>query len=65
MNANKFKQARLNLNLTQSELAQKLGLGKGGQVHISNIERGIKKPSKILLKALELLIKNNLIYPID
>lgn len=55
MSANKFKQIRLSLNLTQSELAEKLGLGKGGQVYISNVERGRKKPSKILLKALELL----------
>lgn len=56
MKLHKFKQARLELSLSQTELAEKLGLGKGGQSYISKIETGLKIPSNRLIKALCLIV---------
>lgn len=52
--ANQFKQARKHLNLTQAQLAEKLGCSR---VHISRVETGARKASRILLTALRKLIK--------
>lgn len=54
MTKDQFKQARKSLNLTQAQLAEKLGCGK---VHICRVETGARKPSRILVTALEKLIK--------
>lgn len=51
---NKFKQTRKYLNLTQSQLAEKLGCSR---VHISRVETGARKASRILLTALKKLNK--------
>lgn len=53
-----FKQTRKDLNLTQKQLAIKLGLSeKNGGNHIRRIENNKRHPSGSLLKALELLTK--------
>lgn len=51
---NQFKQTRKHLNLTQKQLAEKLGCSR---VHISRVETGARKPSNILLTALRKLNK--------
>lgn len=51
-----FKQTRKSLNLTQKQLAEKLGCSR---VHISRVETGARKASRILLTALRKLIKKN------
>jgi len=51
---NQFKQTRELLNLTQAQLAKKLGCSR---VHISRVETGARKPSRILLTALRKLNK--------
>ncbi len=54
MTPQQFQQNRLALNLTQIELANELSITN---VYISQIENGVKEPSKRLIKAFELLIK--------
>lgn len=57
MDSKEFKQARKDLNLTQKQLAIKLGLSeKNGGNHIRRIENGKRNAGGPLLKALELLI---------
>lgn len=51
---NQFKQTRKHLNLTQAQLAKKLGCSR---VTVSRIETGARKPSRILLTALRKLNK--------
>jgi len=51
---NQFKQTRKSLNLTQAQMAEKLGCKR---IHISRVETGARKPSSILKKSLEKLIK--------
>lgn len=51
---NQFKQTRELLNLTQAQLAKKLGCSR---VHISRVETGARKASNILLMALRKLNK--------
>ena len=58
MDSKQFKQKRQALNLTQKQLAIKLGLSeKNGGNHIRRIENNKRNPSGSLLKALELLTK--------
>lgn len=49
---NQFKETRLSLNLTQAQLAEKLGCS---MVTVSRIETGARKASNILLTALRKL----------
>lgn len=49
---NQFKQTRESLNLTQKQLAEKLGCSR---VTVSRIETGARKASNILLTALRKL----------
>ena len=56
MNRQNFKQNRKALNLTQTELAKKLGCAEGHK-YISAIETGRRTPGDILLRAFELLIE--------
>lgn len=49
---NQFKQTRKLLNLTQAQLAEKLGCSR---VTVSRIETGARKASNILLTALRKL----------
>lgn len=51
---NQFKQTRKSLDLTQAQLAEKLGCSR---VHISRVETGARKASNILLMALRKLNK--------
>ena len=53
MNSKQFKQHRLDLNLTQQQLAEKLGYN---QATISRAEKGVA--SKKLIKAFILLIQS-------
>jgi len=55
MNKQQFKQARKKLNLTQSQLAEELGLAKHGKTTIRRIEAGANA-SGLLLRCFELLI---------
>ena len=58
MDSKQFKQKRQALNLTQRQLAIKLGLSeKNGGNHIRRIENNKRNASGSLLKALELLTK--------
>lgn len=50
-----FKQHRKDLNLTQTELAEELGIT---QASVSRIETGARKASKRLIKAFSLLIES-------
>ena len=60
MTPQQFKQARKDLNLTQSQLAKKLGLSeKNGGDHIRRIENNKRNPSGSLIKAFEMLIKQH------
>jgi len=49
----KFKKIRENLELTQEEIAQVLGLS--GKKAVSNIETGVRNPSKLALAIMEIL----------
>lgn len=51
-----IKQIRKELGLTQKQLAEKLGCSR---VHISRVETGARKPSRILLTALRKLTNEN------
>ena len=53
MNAKEFKQHIEDLNLTQRDLAYKLGITEN---YISQIVNGRAKPSRRLIRAFELLI---------
>lgn len=55
MNKEQFRTNRKALNLTQIELGKELGISN---VYISQIENGVKEPSKRLIKSFELLILN-------
>lgn len=54
MTKDQFKQTRKSLNLTQAQLAKKLSCSR---VHISRVETGARKASRILLTALRKLNK--------
>lgn len=54
-----IKQIRKQLNLTQRQLANELGLAKNGDVYIRKVENGRAEPSGLLLKALEMFVKLN------
>lgn len=58
---NQFKQIRKSLNLTQAQLAEKLGCSR---ITVSRIETGARKASNILLTALRKINKeeNDKIY---
>lgn len=58
MTPQEFKQIRKELNLTQRQLANELGLSKNGKVYIMKIETGRSDPSGLLLRALMLLKEN-------
>lgn len=53
MSSAKFKKIRENLELTQEEIAQVLGLS--GKKAVSNIETGVRNPSKLALAIMEIL----------
>lgn len=58
MDRHKFKQNRKDLNLTQSQLADKLGLSsKYGDDYIRMIEKGKREPGDSLIGFLKLIIK--------
>jgi transcriptional regulator with XRE-family HTH domain len=62
MNAQQFKQARKDLNLTQRQLAKELGLSeKNGDVYIRKVENNRANPSGLLIKALEMYYKLTLL----
>lgn len=46
----KLKNARIAANITQSQLARKIGLKTGGTQYISNVERGMTAMSPAVLK---------------
>lgn len=53
MSSAKFKATREQLGLTQDEVAQILGFS--GKTAISNIETGVRSPSKLALAVVEVL----------
>ncbi|HWU44147.1 MAG TPA: helix-turn-helix domain-containing protein [Bdellovibrio sp.] len=53
MSSAKFKATREKLGLTQEEVAQVLGFS--GKTAISNIETGVRSPSKLAMAVLEVL----------
>lgn len=53
MSSAKFKATREKLGLTQDEVAQVLGFS--GKAAISNIETGVRSPSKLAMAVLEVL----------
>ena len=55
MTPQEFKQIRKELNLTQRQLAQELGLSKNGRGYIVKIENGKREPSGLLIRCLHLL----------
>ena len=56
MTPQEFKQKRKNLNLTQRQLAKKLGLSeKNGDRYIRGIEAGDREASGLLIRCFELL----------
>ena len=60
MDSKQFKQHRKDLNLTQKQLADKLGLSpKNGRNYIRMMEKGKKEPSNVLLKLFEYIIREN------
>lgn len=55
MDSQQFKQARKDLNLTQRQLAIKLGLSeKNGDVYIRKVENGRCELSGLLIRCFEL-----------
>ena len=54
MTPDEIKAARLRLGMTQAELAQALGYAH--KQSVSDLERGVMKPSKTVLILLEMLI---------
>lgn len=54
MNAKEFRQNRKALSLNQRQLAHCLDITRD---HVSNIESGKRNPSKLLVRAFELLIE--------
>lgn len=59
MNKEQFKKHRLSLNLTQSQLANKLGLSpKNGGNYIRMIEKGKREPSDVLIKLFGYIIRD-------
>jgi len=56
MTPQEFKQNRKSLNLTQSQLAEELGLAKHGKTTIRRIEAGANA-SGLLFRCFELLIE--------
>ena len=57
MNKEQFKQHRKDLNLTQTQLADELGLSyKNGRHYIRMIEKGKSEPSGVLIRCFEFLI---------
>ena len=65
MTPEQFKQKRKELNLTQRQLAQELGLSeKNGDRYIRGIESGDREASGLLLRCLELLEFHNTYYKI-
>ena len=60
MTPQQFKQKRKELNLTQEQLANELGLSpKNGSRQIRGIESGERKPSNLLLRCFELLFEKD------
>lgn len=58
MTPKEFKQIRESLNLTQRQLAHELDLKpKNGAQYIRMIETGVRVPSDVLLRCLELVVK--------
>lgn len=55
MSSAKFKATREKLGLTQEEVAQVLGFS--GKTAISNIETGVRSPSKLAMAVLEVLVE--------
>lgn len=56
-----FKNIRLGLGLTQAQMALALGYApKYGNQHIYKIEKGIKRPSRAVVKLMEILSKHSL-----
>jgi transcriptional regulator with XRE-family HTH domain len=56
MTPQQFKQTRKDLNLTQRQLANELGLSeKNGSNYIRKVENGKSQPSGLLIKAISLL----------
>jgi transcriptional regulator with XRE-family HTH domain len=56
MTPQQFKQIRKDLNLTQRQLANELGLSeKNGSNYIRKVENGKSQPSGLLIKAISLL----------
>lgn len=53
MSSAKFKVIREKLGLNQDELAQVLGLS--GKTTVSNIETGVRNPSKLAMAVMEIL----------
>jgi DNA-binding XRE family transcriptional regulator len=53
VNPGKFKSIREKLGLKQDELAKVLGLS--GKTAISNIETGVRNPSKLAMAVMEIL----------
>lgn len=53
MSSAKFKVIREKLGLNQDELAQVLGLS--GKTAVSNIETGVRNPSKLAIAVMEIL----------
>lgn len=59
MKPEEFKQIRKDLNLTQRQLANELGLSeKNGNSYIRKVENGKSQPSGLLIKAISLLKEN-------
>ena len=62
MTPSQFKQHRKSLNLTQSQLADKLGLSpKYGDDYIRMLEKGNRKPSGVLIRCFEFVIKEQIL----
>ncbi len=59
MTPRKFRNARKRLGMTQAALAEALHLAASGKQHISNIERGSRKPSALLLALFQTVIEKD------
>lgn len=61
MTPQQFKQKRKELNLSQKELANELGLATAnGDRQIRGIETGSRKPSKLLVRCFELFYNDEI-----